>query len=211
MSEVKSEENKISTTYTILTSSSVSDFGPGENPGDGVCLSVLSLQTVFRSAYNSWAIPENHTAPDESNELFNINAFLQLMIKFPLFRLRSLKDIIVPKVITSNLIVDFFISLETCMLPECMQHEKKFFYYFFIKRSAWNTYEVMYLQKYKNAFQLSLLLHFLYSLIRLIFTWFYILCCCWVEILQNAGENVEIIRPEIGTANDFWEVIHGEQ
>jgi hypothetical protein len=211
MSEAKSEENETSTTHTISTSSSVSDFGPGGSPGDGVCPSVSSLQAVFRSAYNSWATPESHTVPDGPDELFDMNAFLQLMTKFPSFRLRPLEDIIVPGVTTSDLIVDLFMSLETCMLPECMQHEKRVPYHLLIGRSAWNTYEVVCSREHENASQLGLSLHSLRSLTRLALTWSYILCCRWVEILQGAGENAEIIRPEIGTANDFWEVIHREQ
>jgi hypothetical protein len=36
-------------------------------------------------------------------------------------------------------------------------------------------------------------------------------CCRWVEILQSSGENAATRQPEIGAANGFWEMIHGEQ
>ena len=118
MGEAESEENETSTTRMISTSSTMTDFGPGGSPGDGVCPSISSLQAAFRSAYDSWASPESHIAPGGSGELFDMNTFLQLVTKFPSFRLRPLEDIIAPGAVSSDLITDLFMSLETCILSE---------------------------------------------------------------------------------------------
>ena len=211
MDEAKSEENETSTTCTPSTSSSVTDLGPGGCPGDGVCPSVSSLQAVFRSAYDSWATPASQMTPDGRDELFDMNMFFRLMTKFPSFRPRPLKDVVAPGAAPSDLIVDLVMSLETCMLPECTQREKKIPYHLLIGRSTWNTYEVVSSQDHEKVSQLGLPLHSLQYLTRLVLAWSHLLCCRWVEILQGSGENAAILRPKIDPASDFWEMIQGEQ
>lgn len=218
MDDGTGEENETSTTRTTSTSSSSGTdlVGPGGYPGDGVCPSVASLQAVFRSAYDSWATPKNQMSSKLRDELFDMNMLLQLMTKFPPFRPRPLKEIIAPEATTtttpSDLMADLVMSLETCMLPECTQREKRIPYHLVIGCSNWNTYDVVHSQDHEKLSQLGgLPLHLLQHFTRLVLAWSYVLCCHWVEILQGCGENVAILRPETSAADNFWEMIRGEQ
>lgn len=83
MDEDRSEEEEVS---TIHTTSSATDVGPSGHPGDGVCPSASSLKTVFKSAYDYWAIPTSQIPSEGRDELFDMNMFFQLMTKFPQFR-----------------------------------------------------------------------------------------------------------------------------
>lgn len=210
MDELQGEENQTSPPCTTTTSS-VTDLGPGGYPGDGVCPSVSSVQAVFKSAYDSWTSPASQIGPDGRDELFDMKMLFQLMTKFPPFRPRPLKDITAPGSTPSDLIVDLFMSLETCPLPECMQCEKRIPYHLLIGCSTWNTYEVVQSHDDKKVSQLGLPLHSLQSLTRLVLAWSYVLCRRWVEILQDAGEKAAILRPDNGSTDNFWEMIQGEQ
>lgn len=208
MDEDRSEEDDVS---TIHTTSSATDVGPGGHPGDGVCPSVSSLKTVFKSAYDYWAVPTSQIPSEDGDELFDMSMFFQLMTKFPRFRPPQLKDITLPETTPSDLIVELFMSLETCMLSECVNREKKVPYFVVIGCSTWNTYEVVRSDDHQTISQLELPVQFLQSLTQLVLAWSYILCCRWVEILKSSGENAAILRPEKDATNGFWEMIRGEQ
>lgn len=209
MDEPKGEENEAYSSTS--SSSSPTDLGPGGSPGDGVCPSISSLQAVYRAAYDSWAIPARQRSPDGQDELFDMDMFFQLMAKFPPFRPRPLEDLIAPVTTPSDLIVDLVMSLETCMLPECTQREKRVPYHLLIGSSTWKTYKVVCSQDHVKISQMGLPLHSLRYLTRLVLAWSYVLCCRWVEILKSSDEDAAILCPKVDTTNDMWEMIHGER
>ncbi|KAK5044697.1 hypothetical protein LTR84_010589 [Exophiala bonariae] len=182
MDEPRGEDETHSPTSS---SSSSTDLGPGGSPGDGVCPSISSLEAVYKATYDSWATPARQTSLDGHNELFDMDIFFQLMARFPPFRPHSLEDLIAPGTTPSDLIVDLVMSLETCMLPECTQREKRVPYHLLIGSSTWKTYEVVYSHDHEKISQMGLPLHSLQYLTRLVLAWSYILSCRWVEILQR--------------------------
>lgn len=200
-------------TSTISTDSafSMTDADPGVYPGDGVCPPVSFLQTVFRSAYDVWVAPASQTTPDGRADLFRLDMFLQLMKTIPPFRPPPLKDTIPLEAIPSDLILNLDMLLETCMLQHCEQREKRVPYHLLIGRSTRNIYREVSACDHKKVSQLTLPLCSLKSLRRLVLSWSYVLCCRWVEILQGSGEKAVLLHPPADVANDFWEIIHGEQ
>ena len=210
MQKYSGQENEASTT-SPPSAFSMTDADPGGYPGDGVCPPVSFLQTVFRSAYDNWVAPASQTVPDGRDDLFCLNMFLQLMKTIPPFRPPPLKDTIAVEAIHSDLIVDLDMLLETCMLQHCEQREKRVPYHLLIGRSIWNTYREVSPFDHKKVSQLTLPLCSLKSLKRLVLSWSYVLCCRWVEILQGSGEKAVLHHPPTDAANDFWEIIHGEQ
>jgi hypothetical protein len=143
--------------------------------------------------------------------MFCLNMFLQLMEKIPPFRPPPLKDTIASEGIPSDLIVDLDMLLETCILQHCEQREKRVPYHVLIGRSTWNSYREVSAFDHKKVSQLTLPLCSLKFLKRLVLSWSYILCCRWVEILQDSGEKAVLLHPPTDVANDFWEIIRGEQ
>ena len=138
-----------------------------------------------------------------------MNMFFQLMTKFPQFRPPQLKDITLPETTPSDLIVELFMSLETCMLPECMNREKKFLILWSLDaqpgiRTKWCARTITRQYLNQTISQLGLPVQFLQSLTQLVLAWSYILCCRWVGMKK---EIRRLERPrDVSTKNDDYNV-----
>jgi hypothetical protein len=181
---------------------SVSVASHADYPGDGICPSVSEFCEVLTTTYDAWNSVASVPTEDQSS-LFCIDSFLELVEGIPAFTAPPSDGLSVRQT-EDHLLVECALQWKTTEHSECDEPEKLVKFYQLLGYS----YPAMY--SFCDHTTIGLLCPGLASdfdrmndFTCLILGWSHVLCCRWVEILQNSGHNA-ILRHESPDAADNW-------
>ena len=195
------------------TSSEASDDEEDENrpggvPGDGICPSILQFDAVYSATYDAWSCPQSESVQfNESCDIFQVDAFLDLVEQIPSFAGRRLDGLQLRT--QGTLLLEYALELHTTDHTECNQSTKVLKSFQCLRYETPTTCKPLDASLPRKAYP-GLTDCFAKYLSSLVLAWSYILSCRWVELLQKAGLDASFqrLKPK-DTGENFWGSVFG--
>ncbi|PLN84980.1 hypothetical protein BDW42DRAFT_198856 [Aspergillus taichungensis] len=178
-------------------------------PGDGVCPSTTEFNHCWQSKRDEWGQASSAYREEFHTLQYYLEPFLNLHKDIPPFFQSPLKAVNIIGRPNSFLILRSSLQIRTTEDPDCSQPQKSIDYYQCLGSPSPVIYKV------KSDAQLQATLPICTRPFRsgyytsIVLSWSYIISCRWVEILQKAGEDSELVHNNENTCikDAFWDIV----
>ncbi|KAE8350625.1 hypothetical protein BDV28DRAFT_162842 [Aspergillus coremiiformis] len=187
---------------------SSSDDHVNWSPGDGVCPTTAQFNHCCQSKIDDWKnVVSTHLAHMETFHDY-LTAFLSLLEDVPPFYRGPPGAVNVSGKPGSFLVLKSSLQVKTTEVPNCDQPQKSIDYLQCLGSPAPVTY------RSKAETQLEAAIPVCANPFRsgyftsIVLAWSYIISCRWVEILQQAGEESQILHEQgMQIEDSFWDIV----
>lgn len=178
------------------------------SPGDGICPTTAQFNCCCQSKFDEWKRATSLHLEDHDSLILYTRAFLDLLKDVPPFFHCPPEHVNITGRRKSFLVLRSSLCIKTTEDSNCNQTQKSIDYLQCIGSPKPVTYRM------NTETQLHAATPFSGNILRsgyftsIVLAWSYIISCCWVEILQQAGEESQILHNRDTKMEDsFWDIV----
>ncbi|RAL04240.1 uncharacterized protein BO80DRAFT_400647 [Aspergillus ibericus CBS 121593] len=207
-----SQERRIADTELAYQSDDSDESDSANNvtwaPGDGICPSTAQFNRCCEAKFDQWSTAASTPPPGSESSQYYIQSFLDLLQDVPSFLHSPPKDINIAGGRRSYLTLTSTLQIQTTDNPDCDQPEKPIDYYQCLGRPSPATYETKADTPLPVAIPVSANPLRAGYLTNIVLAWSYIISSRWVEIMQLAGmESQMLLDHDTRIEECFWDIV----